>query len=189
MPTLKVDRPGRAAKAEARRRDGCHGASQRLGAGRRAAVWSASALGTCLLAIGLPGHAVETVGADGFSMCSIANSDIGQCEPLTEATLNSHGLSTSERSIVDKLRRLADGPDESLLDDIAKSFAPIEQPVATADFSDVWFPDRDAAGNPQTNCLICGLHLRLAKDDLVQITYAPKARFIVIWNRGLTTEP
>ena len=129
------------------------------------------------------------MGPDGFSICPIVNADIGPCEPLTDAAMAGRGLSAEEEGIVGKLRRLAEAPDQAAIDDLAKSFAPVRTPVDTADFKDVWFPDRDAAGNALTSCFACGLHLRFAKDGLIQINYAPEARFIVIWNRVPVTKP
>jgi hypothetical protein len=133
--------------------------------------------------------AQESVGPDGFSICPIVNADIGKCEALSDAALQGYGLTSDEQSIVGKLRRLAGAPDQAAIDDLAKSFAPVETPVDTPNYRDVWFPDRDAAGNALTSCFACGLHLRFAKDDLMQINYLPEAKFIVIWNRVLMTTP
>ena len=63
---------------------------------------------------------------------------------------------------------------------------PPRPPIGTADFIDLWFPDRR---DPQATCFICGLHVKFAQQQMVQINYGVSGQFMIIWNRVMMTLP
>ena len=143
------------------------------------------------------GHA-QYVDVDGFSICPSANSargirqsNIGPCQPLTDAAMQAFGLSSGQKAIVAALQNFAANPGPGLLQRIAsaKSLAEPTQFVATPNFSDHWLPD---AADPDNVEL--GVHLRYAgenaKQELIQLTYTvdgSDGHFTVLWNRVLAT--
>ena len=105
--------------------------------------------------------------------------DFGNCAPLTDAAVQQRGLSEQEKQTLEKLKRMTSAPDLALIQDIAKSFAAPKRPYARPDFVPIWFPDRqDDSAQPQ--CFACGLHLLLFKDDLIQINWGVKDKFMLI---------
>jgi hypothetical protein len=144
------------------------------------------ALCLCLLSFAPASSAEQTVAPDGFSICILDSSAFGPCQPLSEATIASFHLSGEEQQIARQLKRLVVSSDQAVLDDLAKAFAPPRPPIGTTDFIDLWFPDRR---DPQVTCFICGLHLKFAQQQLVQINYGVTGQFMIIWNRVMMTLP
>jgi hypothetical protein len=160
----------------------------------------AAALCAGLFAATMPICAQPHAGPDGFSICpffssprGVTHSTIGPCQPLSERTMQSLGLSAGQTAIVATLRSFAGTPSLDLLQQMAnaKSLAPPQQFAAAGDYSDYWFPD---ATNP-TNVEL-GIHLRYlsqnAKPELYQMTYAvdgDEGHFTVLWNRAALTTP
>ena len=138
----------------------------------------------------------QHVDADGFSICSIANSggklmqaDIGPCQPLSEPAMQSFGLSAGQTAIVAALRGLAAGPGVDRSRVVFASLAPAQPFAAVGAFADDWFPDGTQPGN-----IDLGVHLRYktedAKPQLFQMTYAvdgDEGHFTVLWNRALAS--
>jgi hypothetical protein len=145
-----------------------------------------AALALCLLGAAVPSLAQEHVGPDGFSICQLTSDRMGPCEPLTDAAIESYHLSGAEQQIVRQLKRLAVSPDQAVFDDLANAFAPQRLPIGTTKFTDLWYPDLH---DPQAGCFICGLHVKFAEKQLVQINYPVSGQFIVIWNRVLVAKP
>ncbi len=148
----------------------------------------------------MPIRAQPHVGPDGFSICpffssprGVTRSTIGPCQPLSDRTMQSFGLSASQTDIVATLQSFAVAPRSELPQQMAntKSFAAPRQFAAVGDYSDYWFPD---ATNPSNVEL--GIHLRYVsqngKPDLYQMTCAvdsDEGHFTVLWNRVALTTP
>lgn len=107
--------------------------------------------------------------------------------PLTGAAVKDRGLSDEEKQMIEKLKRLTSELDKAVLESVAKSFAAPQRPYAPADFVPIWYPDRRDDGE-QPKCFACGLHLLLHNEDLIQINYGMKDKFMLIWNNP-PTEP
>jgi hypothetical protein len=124
-------------------------------------------------------HATEEPGAgpDGFSICPLTDTDFGPCLPLTAETIARYRLSPAQQDVVRELQRLSVSPTLGGLKTLAANFAPRQPPIGTADYSDVWYPDRD---DPRAACFVCGLHLRFAKGEMMQINYGVRGRFLVV---------
>jgi len=134
-------------------------------------------LGIVLLA-GLCGVCAQSAD-DKFMICPFL--EFGNCLPLTDAAVQDRSPSREEKQIIEKLRRLASAPDNALLEDIAKSFGDPQRPYAPAGFVSLWYPDlQDDRAQPK--CFACGLHLVLHNDELIQINYGMKGKFMLIWN-------
>jgi hypothetical protein len=160
----------------------------------------AAAVGCGLVAATVPIYAQQHVGPDGFTICpflsssfGVLNSTIGPCQPLSNRTLESFGLSSSQTAIVETLQSFAAKPTDDLLQQMAntKSLAAPQQFAATGHYSDYWFPD---SANPSNVEL--GIHLRYlsqnAKPELYQMTYTvdgDEGHFTVLWNRSALTTP
>ena len=140
----------------------------------------------CLLGFAPASSAEETVAPDGFSICILNSSAFGPCQPLSEATIESFHLSGEDQQIVRQMKRLVVNSDQAVLDDLANAFAPQQPPIGTTNFIDLWFPDRR---DPQATCFICGLHVKFAKQQLVQINYGVRGQFLINWNYVLMTLP
>jgi len=147
-----------------------------------------------------PSGSSPHVGPDGFSICPFASSPrgvlqstIGPCQPLTDQTMQSLGLSSSQTAIVATLQSFAVKPSLDLLQQMAKakSLAEPKQFAAAGDYSDYWFPDAANPGNVEL-----GIHLRYIKkngsEQLYQMTYTvdgSDGHFTVLWNRAALTTP
>lgn len=146
-------------------------------------------LGVLLLATMTAGLAQPGAGPDGFAICPFKDMEIDNCEPLTEATAQRYRLTPAETGIVALLRRYTATLNDALIDEIEKSFAPQRPVAAPGQYADFWLPERSASGEPDHDCLICGLHLRSSESVLRQISYAVKGRFAIIWSRAATSDP
>jgi hypothetical protein len=155
----------------------------------------AKALCLCLfalvvvLAAAAPSAAQQHAGPDGFAICPFIDSGTGSCEPLTDQAEQRFGLSNEQTAIVAQLKIFVAKPDETLLEQIGKSFAPSQRPAAAGDYSDIWLADRPGPDNAPSACFVCGVHLRYLKYDLYQLTYTVESKFTVIWNRAMVARP
>ena len=129
-------------------------------------------------------RAAEHAGADGFSICRF---DFQQCEPVTDAAMQSRHLSAAKIAIVGKLRHLAVAPDKAALDALAPAFAPPQRPVDTEKIVDLWYPDPHVV--PPARCFVCGIHLRYFGKELAQVNYGVSEKFLLLWNRVLASKP
>jgi hypothetical protein len=146
----------------------------------------AALLCLCLLAGAARAEEKQWCTPDGFSLCRLTDSQFGPCQPLTEAAVAGFNLSLEQQQVVRQFKRLVAGPAMAVLKDLALEFGPKRPPIGAGDYTDVWFPDRD---DPRARCFVCGLHLRFAKGEFVQLNYGVRRRFMVVWNRVLMTPP
>jgi len=151
------------------------------------------ATGLCFFAFAFaaasPSGAQQHAGPDGFAICPFIDAGTNACEPLTDQAEQRFGLTSEQAAIVALLKRFVAKPDESLLEQLGKSFAPLQRPAAAGDYSDIWLADRQSGDNAPSACFICGVHLRYLKYDLYQLTYTVEGKFTVIWNRAMVARP
>jgi len=111
---------------------------------------------------------------------------LGPCQPLTPATMQNFGLTSSQSALVTMLRNLAANPRRDLPPRLLSKLLMTAKPFAAAGaFSDVRFPT-----NP-TNVGL-GVHVRYDMQDgrpqLFQVTCAVdggNGHVSVLWNRML----
>jgi len=139
-------------------------------------------LGLCLLGF----SAGSAQAFEKYLLCPFL--DFTTCTPLTDAAVEKYGLSADEKELLAKLRKLTEAPDQSLLEDIAASFAPPRTMFASSDKLKLWFPDRrDDSMAPK--CIACGLDLFLVDDNLVQLTWGMQGRFMLLFSDPLAPKP